>query len=140
MSKYDDIINLPRPISKKHRPMAIENRAAQFAPFAALTGYDDAVEETARLTDRRIDLTEEMKAELDEVMMQILNREGSERKVKVTYFVPDMLKDGGEYVTKTVTVRRIDMITRELILDDKSRIAINDIYTMEVITENPEDG
>ncbi len=131
MGKYDDIINLDRPISKNHRPMPIENRAAQFAPFAALVGYDDAVEETARITDRKIELTEEMKQDLDNILMEIRNSSDSEKSVTVTYFVPDILKDGGSYVTETVIIKRIDDIYKQLILSDKRKIDIKNVLKLE---------
>ena len=136
MGKYDDIINLQRPISKNHRPMPVENRAAQFAPFAALTGYDDAVEETARLTDRRIELSEEMKQDLDNILMEIRNTHSPDKNVRVTYFVPDLLKEGGEYVTEDVIIKKVDDLSRQIILSDKRIIKIDDILRMEIIEIN----
>lgn len=133
MGKYDDMIHMDRPISKNHRPMSIENRAAQFAPFAALTGYDDAVEETARLTDKKIELTEEMKSEIDEVLMEIQRREGTDTLVTVTYFVEDLYKEGGEYITDTITVKRIDTATRQIILKDKRRLKIDNILHLDFV-------
>ncbi|WP_026495774.1 hypothetical protein [Butyrivibrio sp. WCD3002] len=131
MGKYDDIINLERPISKNHRPMALENRAAQFMPFAALTGYDDAVEETGRLTADKIELTEERIRELDEKLSELgAKLQNGPVKMFVTYFVPDLYKSGGEYVTSEVTVRKIDSYKKCLILTDKSEIFIHDIYDL----------
>ena len=96
MGAYDDIINLPHPVSAKHPRMPMMDRAAQFSPFAALVGHGAAIEETARLTNRRVELTEEEKALLDDKLRLLLEtgREGA-----ITYFLPDGRKDGGAYVT-----------------------------------------
>lgn len=135
MNKYDDIINMERPISKKHAPMPIENRAAQFMPFAALTGYDDAVEETARLTTAKIELSEEKKAELDLVISNINSRINEHPYVRITYFVPDETKAGGAYVTVSANIRKVDPVARVLVLQDKSTISIDDVLSI----ENPDD-
>lgn len=133
MSKYDDIIDRERPISKKHTPMPIENRAAQFMPFAALTGYDDAVEETSRLTTAKIELSEEKKAELDLSIAEINTYIGEQPKVQITYFVPDETKAGGAYVTITASIRKVDSVARVLVLQDKSTISIDDVLSIEKI-------
>lgn len=125
--RYDDIINMDRPVSRHHVPMPLENRAAQFAPFAALTGYDDAVDEAARLTDRRIELSEEMKAELDLKLAGIAAHIEEKPEITVTYFVQDTLKDGGSYKTYTGRVRRIDLTEREIVFEDRSVVALDDI-------------
>lgn len=128
------MLYMERPVSKRHTPMSLENRAAQFAPFAALTGYDEAVEETARLTTEKIELSEEKKAELDLALsnlLSVISSSGSAR-VQVTFFVPDNLKSGGEYVTKGVNVKRVDNIKKVLILEDKSTIDISDILNLEI--------
>ena len=133
MSKYDDIINEKRPISIKHTPMPIENRAAQFAPFAALVGYDDAVEEMARLTDSKVELSEDARQELDEKISGIFAEAlpGEKVAIKVTYFVPDDLKDGGRYVTVSGTVKKIDMYGRVILMDNGTRIRIDDIVDID---------
>lgn len=134
IEKYKDMLYMERPVSKRHTPMSLENRAAQFAPFAALTGYDEAVEETARLTTEKIELSEEKKAELDLALsnlLSVISSSGSAR-VQVTFFVPDNLKSGGEYVTKGVNVKRVDNIKKVLILEDKSTIDITDILNLEI--------
>ena len=134
IEKYKDMLYMERPVSKRHTPMSLENRAAQFAPFAALTGYDEAVEETARLTTEKIELSEEKKAELDLALsnlLSVISSSGSAR-VQVTFFVPDNLKSGGEYVTKGVNVKRVDNIKKVLILEDKSTIDISDILNLEI--------
>ena len=103
MSKYDAIINLPHHVSSTHPQMSMINRAAQFSPFAALTGYDDAIVETSRLTDRRIELTE---AEEDAISAALGKLERGD-VVELTYFVPDKRKAGGRYVTEKVTVKQV---------------------------------
>ena len=88
-NSYDDIINLPHPVSKNHLQMPLRDRAAQFAPFAALTGHDAAIKETARLTDERLELSEEVIAQLNEKINIIRNNIGIEQNVSITYFIPD---------------------------------------------------
>lgn len=127
MGKYDDIIDLPHHISMKHPQMSLEARAAQFAPFAALTGYDDAVKETARLTNERIDLDEEAKMMLD-AKLQVIREQLSEKPlVTITYFVPDAKKDGGKYVTTNGSVKKIDDYKHLIILDNSVEIPIDEI-------------
>ena len=135
IDKYKDMIYMDRPISKKHTPMPLENRAAQFAPFAALTGYDDAVNETSRLTVNKIELSEEKKAELDLTLSNLNSVITTNTKASITYFVPDSLKAGGDYVTVNASIRKIDSVSRTIILMDRSVIAIDDIISIE-----PEDG
>ena len=127
MGKYDDIIDLPHHISKKHPQVSLEARAAQFAPFAALTGYDDAVKETARLTNERIDLDEEAKMMLD-AKLQVIREQLSEKPlVTITYFVPDARKDGGKYITTADNVKKIDDYKHLIILDNSVEIPIDEI-------------
>ena len=95
--KYDDIINLEHHISKKHKQMTIENRSAQFAPFAALTGFEELVKETARKTEDRVEIDEELKYILDEKISIIQNQIKNNPKVTITYFIPDSKKKGGKY-------------------------------------------
>lgn len=135
IDKYKDMIYMDRPISKKHTPMPLENRAAQFAPFAALTGYDDAVNETSRLTVNKIELSEEKKAELDLTLSNLNSVITTNPKASITYFVPDSLKAGGDYVTVNASIRKIDSVSRTIILMDRSVIAIDDIISIE-----PKDG
>ncbi len=132
IEKYKDILYMERPVSKLHTPMPLENRAAQFAPFAALTGYDEAVEETARLTSAKVELSDEMKEELDRALTEINAGIAEMPRVQITYFVPDALKDGGEYTTVSVSVRNIDYIKRVIILKDKSEIAIDDVLKISI--------
>lgn len=130
--KYDDIIKLSHHISKKHPQMSMEERAAQFAPFAALVGYEDAVEETARITTKRIELNEEEKNALD-IKLQMLNEQIHIQiypNVTIMYFVPDLKKDGGKYIKIFGTVKKIDEYKQLIILDDKTEISINEIISI----------
>lgn len=126
-NRYDDIINLPRHELKTRPLMSRLNRAAQFSPFAALTGYDEAVKETARLTDKRVDLDETVKARLDEKLRLIQEQLSSEPEITVTYFQPDEKKAGGSYVTISGIVKKIDYYERAVIMKDRTRIEIDEI-------------
>ena len=126
---YDDIINLPHHISKRHPQMSLYDRAAQFAPFAALSGHDDAIEETARLTDEQRELAQGESEELDCKLAYLLQREES-TSVDITYFQPDGRKNGGMYRTITGTIQKIDDIEGRITLTDGTVIpfdAISDI-------------
>ena len=130
--KYEDIINLPHHISKKHPQMTMESRAAQFAPFAALVGYEDAVEETARLTTKRIELNEEEKNILD-MKLQMLKEQMHVQiypEISVMYFVPDLKKEGGKYIKISGTIKKIDEYKQLLILDDKTQIPISELISI----------
>ena len=130
--KYDDIIKLSHHISKKHPQMSMEERAAQFAPFAALVGYEDAVEETARITTKRIELNEEEKNALD-IKLQMLNEQIHIQiypNVTIMYFVPDLKKDGGKYIKISGTVKRIDEYKQLIILYYKTEIPISEIISI----------
>lgn len=129
MGAYDDIINLPHPNSAKHPRMSMIDRAAQFSPFAALTGHGAAIEETARLTDRRIELTEEEKTVLDEKLRLLLETGG---EGMITYFLPDERKDGGAYVAKLGTIKKIDPLEGRVILTDHTSIHIENILEIEI--------
>lgn len=128
---YDDIINLPHYVSKKRPQMSIEARSAQFAPFAALTGYDEQVKETARLTDKKIELEEGQKEILNNKLLYILENIDSKSEITFTYFVKDNKKSGGRYKEKIGIVRKIDMIEQYIQFIDKSKIDINDIIEIE---------
>ena len=129
--RYDDVINMPHHVSVTHPHMTLYDRAAQFAPFKALSGYEDDVDETARLTDERIELDESRKDFLD-ARLQLLEEHFSDAPVvTATYFRPDERKSGGAYFTVTGSVKKIDAIERALVLRDGSRIAIDDIYGIE---------
>lgn len=122
--KYDDIIHLPHHTSSKYPRMSILNRAAQFAPFAALSGHDDAVKETARLTDERVELDEYTKNILSNKLQLIADRFTEQPEVVITYFQPDQKKDGGAYITSISTVKRIDNYNRIVIMTDGTGIPI----------------
>lgn len=129
--KYDDIFNLPHHVSATRPQMSLENRAAQFSPFAALTGHDAAVKETARLTDRRIGLGESDIADLD-LKMQILTEHITDQpEITVTYFQPDTKKDGGAYVAVTGELKKIDEYERIVVLMTGEMIAIDDVLDIE---------
>lgn len=128
---YDDILHLPHHVSEKHPPMSRPDRAAQFSPFAALTGYEAAVEETARLTDRRIELDEGEKAAIDQRLTLVQERLPDPIKVTITYFVPDKKKAGGAYVSVSSTVKKIDDYERTVVLSDGTNISINDILCVD---------
>ncbi len=121
---YDDIIDLPRPKSR-HEPMPMSDRAAQFSPFAALAGYGDAIDETARLTDHRIELSEEERAELDYKQQYLSTLDAP--TVTVTYFVPDERKFGGAYVSHTGVLKRIDELERAIVFVDGTRVEMDEV-------------
>lgn len=125
---YDDILHLPHPTSKTHRRMSRQDRAAQFAPFAALTGYEDVILEAGRLTDRRVELDEEAKAELD-ARLRLATELDAE--VTVTWFRPDGKKGGGSYVTATGHIKRLDELKRTLAMEDGSEVPIGEIIDIQ---------
>lgn len=125
--KYDDIINLPHHVSKKHKQMSLENRSAQFAPFAALTGFGDEIIETGRSTDERIEINDELKEILDNKLQNIQRKIHERPKATIRYFIQDKNKSGGKYVDVTGNVIKIDEYRQEIILEDKNKIPIGDI-------------
>ena len=129
--QYDDIINLPHHVSKTRPQMAELDRAAQFSPFAALTGYDAAIQETGRLTDERIDLGEETKAMLDMKQQYLGDIIADQPEITVTYFVPDEKKAGGAYVTVTGNLKRIEEYERMMILTNGKKIPMDEIADIE---------
>ena len=131
MNNYDDIINLPHHQSKNHPHMSLHDRAAQFAPFAALTGYDDAVKEARRLTDSKPELDENQLEELDQKLADLMSRIEEHPEVVVTYFEPDDKKEGGAYVTCVGKIKKIDGYKRRLIFEDSKDINIDNIKEME---------
>lgn len=130
-SKYDEIINFPHHVSKTRPQMPMSDRAAQFSPFAALTGYDSAIKETGRLTDEKIDLDEESLTALN-MRYQMLTDALEERpEVRITYFKPDERKAGGAYVTTAGAVRKIDDFEQTIIMQDGTRIPMDDVLSLE---------
>ena len=131
MGKYDDIINLPHHTSPKRPRMSMIDRAAQFSPFAALTGYDAAVKETARLTDRRIELDEYSKAALDERLRLVQEHLKEYPEVTITYFQPDERKDGGAYLSVTGSIKKFDAYEKCVVMMDKQKILIDVIFAID---------
>ncbi len=131
MTNYDDIINCPHHVSKKYPPMSVMNRAAQFAPFAALTGYDAAINEAARITQDKIELDDNSKEMLD-MKLYILHEHISEHpQITITYFKKDEKKAGGRYLESVGCIKKIDEYENSIVLDNKEIYAISDIYNIE---------
>ena len=128
---YEDIIDLPRFISKNRNHMTNHDRAAQFAPFAALTGYDESIKEAARLVDDQIELSESELRDLDMKFNVIESNIKDRPEVMITYFVKDENKNGGAYFSKAVTIRRIDLNERIIITTDKEKYRLDDIYDIQ---------
>ena len=128
---YDDIIDQSRHVSTTRCRMAIIDRAAQFSPFAALSGYGDAIKETARLTNKRIELDEDRKNALSDRLQQIADRISEHPEIAFTYFLPDAKKNGGEYVTVRGAVKRIDVLQRVVMLFDYTGIPFDEIINIE---------
>lgn len=131
MGEYDDILYLPHHRSRKRSHMSMQDRAAQFSPFAALTGFDDAIEETGRLTDRRPELAEYGSAQLDRVLHQLIELLPQHPTVSITCFVPDVRKSGGAYETIEGNVQKIDLYRRLLTLTGGREVLLGDIVYME---------
>lgn len=129
-NKYDDIINLPYRKSTKRKHMEISMRAAQFAPFSALTGYDELVEETARITDSRVVIDEYVKADINEKLIYISENLDEKIKVSITYFVPDEKKQGGKYITVSGFVKKIKEYEKKVIMWDEREIPIEEIISI----------
>lgn len=132
--KYDDIINLQHPTSKKHPRMSRQNRAAQFSPFAALTGYDEEIREMARQTEKKKQLSEDQWNVLNEKFMELLKLPYKPLRAVVTYFVPDSKKEGGTYQKKNCCIEKICMEKMILLLENKERIFFDDILDIELIS------
>ena len=132
MGEYDDIIGLPHHVSSTRPHMPMLDRAAQFQPFRALTGYEDAVQETARYTDEKVELTEDEKALLAVELQRLSDDIASRPQVTLTCFRPDKKKSGGAYVTTTGRLKKIDDIEGALILASGERIVIEDILDIQV--------
>jgi len=125
---YEDIRNLEYPVKTTRARMSMHDRAAQFSPFAALTGYDALICETARLTDSRISLDETEKAELDKELQEL--RANPERKITVTYFMQDSRKDGGAYLSVSGQIKKIDEVNRSIIMEDRTVIPMEDVISI----------
>lgn len=130
--EYEDIIGLPHHVSTVHPQMSIYDRAAQFSPFAALTGHEAAIQETARLTEEQAELNEDKKEELNEKLQELIAHAEEHPTVTVTYFKPDDRKEGGKYETETGTFRKIRDYDKMFILEDGTGIACDMIYELEI--------
>ena len=131
MGKYDDIIRLPHPVSRTHPPMPRAERAAQFSSFAALTGYEEIVAESARLTDARVELGHDALEALDERLRAIAAAIADEPEAEIRFFVPDEKKAGGRYETVRGRVKKIDEYASVLLLADGKKIPLGDIVSIE---------
>lgn len=132
MGKYDDIIQRPRPVSRRHAPMSRLDRASQFSPFAALTGYEAVIDETGRLTDEWAEPDESRKAELNEKLLYLAEMISLRPQVTVTFFLEDDRKAGGAYQTVTGHVKKIDPYGRKLVLCEGEEIPICSINALEI--------
>ena len=130
--QYEDIINLPHYISQKRPQMSMLDRAAQFSPFAALTGYDAAIKETGRLTDDRIELEEEALTILNMKYQMLMDALPDNPEVTITYFVPDERKEGGSYVSKTGVVKKVAEFERLIILRDGAKIQMDNVMDISI--------
>ena len=137
-NKYDDIINRQRWEPRHHKRMQREARAPQFSPFAALTGYDEEVKESARLTELRNELAEDEKSQLDYNILELKNKietlDGNNlAEIEITYFKPDTLKSGGEYIDKRGRVKKIEEYDGLLVFEDGTIVSFADIYSLKLV-------
>ena len=130
--KYERIVGLPHKQSSTRKHMSLHDRAAQFAPFTALTGYESSIQEKSRLTTQRLEI-DEYEIEQLNYKLQIIAEHLGDMKVAITYFVPDALKSGGAYITKSGTVKQIDEYTKTVIMTDKTNIPIEEIINIEEV-------
>lgn len=131
MNQYEDIINLPHHVSPTRPQMPMSDRAAQFAPFAALTGYDAAIKETGRLTDEKIELDEEALTALDMKYQFLMDTLDDAPEVTITYFQPDERKAGGKYVSAVGVVRKVDDFERRITMQDGAKILMDDVLSID---------
>ena len=131
MEEYDDIINLPHHVSKNHPPMPMMNRAAQFAPFAALTGYDAVINETGRLTDGFIELDENKKEQLNRRIAELMEEIDERPLVTITFFKPDERKAGGSYSNVSGHLKMVDEFNQVLVMEDDTVIPFNFILDIQ---------
>ena len=127
MNNYDDIINLPNPNPKKHKRLSMDARAAQFGAFRALTGHEDAIEETKRLTDERVILDESAIEELNEKINKLILSVSKRPEITIVFFQNDLVKDGGEYISYKGTIKKVDEYKRIITMEDKTEIKIDNI-------------
>lgn len=123
-SRYEDMLELPHHISRERPRMAMEERAAQFSPFAALTGYGDAIRETGRLTERQLELEPDVKDRLNEKLRLLMELPSPRPEVSIVYFLPDEKKEGGSYVSVRGRVKKVDENSRQIVLENGGRIPL----------------
>lgn len=128
---YEDIINLPH-YEPKHKRMSMSVRSAQFAPFSALTGFNDEVKETERLVEKKVLLDEDEKIKINNKLLEILKNIKNKPQIKTTYFIKDERKKGGKYITIIDNVKKINMIDKYIMLESKTKIHFKDIFDIEV--------
>ncbi len=131
---YEDIVAMPHPVSSVHPPMSLSDRAAQFAPFAALTSYHDAVREAARFTDDRIEPDEDVKDLLDERLRQLQQNADRHPRITILYFLPDEKKAGGTYVSATGSLKKIDWYQHLILLQDRTSVPIENIIELSFLS------
>ena len=131
--RYDDIINLPHHQSTERAHMSLHDRAAQFAPFAALTGHEEAIEETARVTEEKITLDESTISKINEILFDIAQHLPEKKPVSITYFVPDKQKSGGAYLTDVGTIKKIDEVEKTVRMDSGMIIPMGEIRNIEFV-------
>ena len=127
MGEYDDLLYLPHPVSRRHPPMSAMDRAAQFSPFSALTGYEAVLREAGRLTDSRAELSEYSRDILDQEQKILLDAAPAHPEITVTYFIPDRRKQGGAYGTLKGNLKKIDLARRVIILLDGTEVSLDDV-------------
>lgn len=132
MNNYDDIINMPHHVSKTRKPMSLQNRSAQFAPFSALTTYDDKIREVARETSRKIELDDGIKLMLNEKLCLIKNDIKLRPRVTITYFASDSKKKEGHYKTITSNVKIVDEVYKRIVLIDNTIISFDNIIDIKI--------
>ena len=126
--RYDDLLDLPHPVSQKHPRMSAHDRAAQFSPFAALTGFGEVIEETGRLTEVRTELAEDERKALDAKFRALAEDPSADREILVTFFKEDPRKEGGAYLTVSGRIRKVDEIARCIVLEDGISIPMADVF------------
>ena len=131
-NSYEDIINMPHHVSHRHPHMSVHDRAAQFAPFAALTGHGAAIAETARRTEEKLELDESQKEVLDQKLVNIMHN-ADETVVKIEYFVRDKKKSGGKYETSEGRIRKLDMYRQMIVMEDGTEISVDDVNDINIL-------
>ena len=131
--KYEDMVYMPHHVSLRHPHMIRRNRAAQFAPFAALTGHEESIDEVARYVEEKIELDDNKKEQINQKLMDILNKPQEERKAIVTFFKKDTCKKGGSYLTRMAMIDRFDYYKDNIIIEGRYSISIDDVYEINII-------